>query len=442
MGESKGRNNLSEDSNFDMKIRWLIGAAFIIILAGMSGACTGKSSQATKAANESDVTEREGSGKEAEKNPENTVEKRPYVGILFPSQEDDTRWLKDEKELCGALADARYDAQVLYADSDPVLQAEQIQSLIRSGASALLLAPADVYSLGDVLADAEKQDIPVFCYDSLVMNTDAVNYYFTFDTRKIGRQIGEEIISRTGLQTEGETSENSSVHTIEFLMGSPEDTGQLFLFNGIMEVLRPYLENGTLECRSQRLDYSQVSIRETSTDTAMYRLEELVSGYYETEQAPDILVTASDSYAQRAADFFTLKGLTPDHDVWPVITGLGAEANTVRSVEEGKIAFTVFEDNRELARMAAKSMEEFLSGEEPEVSDYGQYDNGVKLVRAVTAEAQIIDRDNYRLLVDNGYYEERVLTADTFSPAQKQEETDFVFGNEGTESTKSSSENS
>lgn len=38
--------------------------------------------------------------------------------------------------------------------------------------------------------------------------------------------------------------------TIEFFMGSLDDTQALFLYNGLMEVLQEYLDDGTLVCRS------------------------------------------------------------------------------------------------------------------------------------------------------------------------------------------------
>jgi len=47
-----------------------------------------------------------------------------------------------------------------------------------------------------------------------------------------------------------------------------------------------------------------------------------------------------------------------------------------------------------------------LKGEKPEISDYEQYDNGTKIVGTVTSDIQLIDADNYQMLVDDGYYEE------------------------------------
>ena len=48
----------------------------------------------------------------------------------------------------------------------------------------------------------------------------------------------------------------------------------------------------------------------------------------------------------------------------------------------------------------------YLGGEKPEVTDYEQYDNGRKIIGTYTCKGEVIDKDNYEILIDNGYYEE------------------------------------
>ena len=50
-----------------------------------------------------------------------------------------------------------------------------------------------------------------------------------------------------------------------------------------------------------------------------------------------------------------------------------------------------------------------IKGMLPEISDYEQYDNGTKIVGTVTSDIQLIDADNYQMLVDDGYYEEKEI---------------------------------
>ena len=59
-----------------------------------------------------------------------------------------------------------------------------------------------------------------------------------------------------------------------------------------------------------------------------------------------------------------------------------------------------------LANDCAAMVDTYLKGEKPEISDYEQYDNGTKIVGTVTSDIQLIDKDNYQMLVDDGYYDE------------------------------------
>ena len=91
---------------------------------------------------------------------------------------------------------------------------------------------------------------------------------------------------------------------------------------------------------------------------------------------------------------------------WPMITGCGCEAEAVTAVIEGKLADSLFFDNRVLANDCVTMVDTLLKGEKPEISDYEQYDNGTKIVGTVTSDIQLIDADNYQMLVDDGYYDE------------------------------------
>ena len=89
-----------------------------------------------------------------------------------------------------------------------------------------------------------------------------------------------------------------------------------------------------------------------------------------------------------------------------MITGCGCEAEAVTAVIEGKLADSLFFDNRVLANDCVTMVDTLLKGEKPEISDYEQYDNGTKIVGTVTSDIQLIDADNYQMLVDDGYYDE------------------------------------
>ncbi|MDY5662920.1 MAG: substrate-binding domain-containing protein [Blautia sp.] len=434
----------------------------VIISAALLAGC-GKN-EATEAANESVETEKEGNGEDAETEEagktettdsdaasdkktegaetasegteEEAEEPAQKVGVLLPSDRMDNRWSVDSTELKSQLEEDGYEPEILFAEEDTDTQISQLRSLLQEeNLSAVIITPVDEYALTEVLEEAAELSVPVFDYDKLIMDTDNIKYFVTFDTRKIGQQIAEELIDKKELDKAREAKES---YTIEFLMGEPDDNASLFLFNGIMEVLQEYFDDGTLVCRSEKTTFDDTAIMRLSTDTAKTNLEEIMSQYYAEEGVPDIICTAYDGFAQAAMELLEEKGIEPGTENWPFVTGLGAKAYAVKSVAEEKMGFTVFMDSRTLAEECVKMVDTYLKGDDVEVEDYNQYDNGVKLIGACTCDGRVIDKDNYRILVDNGFYEEAEIApepTDAPVPTEKPEPTDAPIPTEKPEST-------
>ena len=423
----------------------------VIISAALLAGC-GKN-EATEAANESVETEKEGNGEDAETEEagktettdsdaasdketeaqetvpeemeEAAEEPAQKVGVLLPSDRTDDQCSLDSAEIKSQLEEDGYETEIFFAEDDAGTQITQLRSLLQEeNLSAVIITPVDEYSLTEVLEKAAEVSVPVFDYDKLIMDTDNVKYFVTFDTRKIGQQIAEELIDKKELEKARDAKESC---TIEFLMGEPDDNASLFLFNGIMEVLQEYFDDGTLVCRSEKTTFDDTAIMRLSTETAKTHLEEIMNQYYAEEGTPDIICTAYDGFAQAAMELLEDKGIEPGNENWPFVTGLGAEAYAVKSVAEGKMGFTVFMDRRTLAEECVKMVDTYLKGDDVEVEDYNQYDNGVKLIGACTSDGRIIDVDNYRILVDNGFYNEAEIApepTDTPVPTLAPEPTD------------------
>ena len=75
-------------------------------------------------------------------------------------------------------------------------QVSQIQEMLEQQVAAFIITPVDAYGLTDVLAEVKEAEIPVFSYDDLIMDTNAVKYYTTFGGRQAGQMIAEEIIKK------------------------------------------------------------------------------------------------------------------------------------------------------------------------------------------------------------------------------------------------------
>ena len=339
---------------------------------------------------DSDKSDENSEESETTEAPEENLDK---VGVLLPEEGEDINGSLERTELKTRLEEVGYEAAMYFAGDDSDTQAEQIRELLQDEKlKALVISPVDPYGLTDVLEEASELSIPVIDYDNLIMDTPNVKYFVTFNMRAIGKEIAKNIVEKEELD---KVREDRGARTIEFLMGSPDDDASLFLFNGIMEVLQEYIDDGTLICRSGRVTFDETSIMDQNTDTAKKQLKSEIDEFYSLEKTPDIICTASDDFALAALELLEKEQLQPGDENWPLITGVNAEE---------KIGFTVMLDRRDLAEALTKLVETYLNGDDVDINNYSQYDNGVKIIGTVTCDGKLIDKDNYQILVDNGFY--------------------------------------
>ena len=328
------------------------------------------------------------------------------VAVLLPDEEE---WSRDAEAFESSLEEDGYEPVICYAQGDISRQVLQIRDMLEEQVAAFIIAPVDPYGLPDVLKDVREADIPVFSYEDLIMDTNAVNYYTAYGGRLVGRQIGEEIAERQELD---QVREDRESRTIEFFMGSLDDSQALFVYNGIMEILQPYFDDGTLECPSGRLSFDDTGLMRWSGSLAADRMEEILDGFYEEGEAPDIICTGFDEAALQIETVLDEYGIQSGTETWPMITGVGCDAEAVKTIASGRMEFSIFMDPRTTAEECENMVDAYLiqeedsEAEDPEVNDYESYDNGVKIVGAYLCEAQVIDGDNFEILIDNGFYTE------------------------------------
>ena len=156
------------------------------------------------------------------------------IGVSMPTQSLQ-RWNQDGHNLERQLQDAGHKVELLYAgDNDIPTQLNQVENMIASNCDVLVIAPIDGSSLTEVLTAAKDKGIPVVSYDRLIMNSDAISYYATFDNYKVGQIQGNYLVDALKLNEEGTDPKN-----IELFTGSIDDNNVNFFFGGAMDVLKP-----------------------------------------------------------------------------------------------------------------------------------------------------------------------------------------------------------
>lgn len=318
------------------------------------------------------------------------------VGVAMPTKEQPI-WAAYGDKLEAAFQEAGFDTIVEFAEDDTSRQIMQIENMITKGAKYLIISAVDSYSLSDVCNKAAESGIRVIAGDRLINNTENVDYYVTFDLIRMGEIQGEYIESALGLD------EGKGPFTIEIFSGSPDDTNSVPFYEGAMNILQPYLDNGMLICKSGQVDLSVNGTLKWDSATAQSRMDNILSRYY-TDEPLDAVLVAADCLGTGVISSLTSMGYGTEDLPFPVITGQDCELTAVKYIMEGKQSMTVFLDPVVFADKCLSVVQAMESGAEVETDT--TYNNDVKDVPTITYDPYLIDASNIDHLVEVGFYTE------------------------------------
>lgn len=384
-----------------MKRKVLSAILAIAMVASMVAGCGSSSSTTTEApAEETEAPAEEGEAAEAEAPaPVAADQEGGKIGVAMPTQSSE-RWIKDGANMKEQLEALGYEVDLQYAEDDVQMQVSQIENMIASGSQCLVIAAVDSGALTTVEAAAKDAGIPIIAYDRLLMDTDAVSYYASFDNEGVGTAIGEYI--KTAKDLEGARAAGES-YTIEFFMGSPDDNNAVLLHQGVMGVLQEYLDDGTLVCKTGRTSFQDTCILRWSQETAQQWCENYLTGFYADEDL-DIACTAFDGFAYGVKAALQGAGYTAEN--WPLVTGQDAELMACKNILDGTQTATIFKDTGLLASKCVTMVEAVMKGTEPEINDTTTYNNNVIVVPSYLCTPVAVDKDNLQeVVVDSGYYQ-------------------------------------
>ena len=374
--------------------------ATLLVGCGSSAETTG--APAEEAAPAEDAAEEAAPAEEAAEGEEEAAApagEGGLIGVAMPTK-DLQRWNQDGSNMEEQLKAAGYEVDLQYASNDIQTQVSQIENMISNGCKLLVIASIDGDSLGTVLAQAKEADIPVIAYDRLIMNSDAVSYYATFDNYMVGTVQGEYI--RDALDLENA----DGPFNIELITGDPGYNNARFFFGGAMDVLQPYIDSGKLVVKSGQTSFEEVATANWATEAAQSRFDAIIASNYSDGTNLDAVLASNDSTALGVANSLAAN-YTGEY---PVLTGQDCDIASVKNMIAGKQSMSVFKDTRTLASQVVKMVGQILNGEEVEVNDTETYDNGTGVIPSFLCEPVFADANNYKeLLIDSGYYTEAQL---------------------------------
>lgn len=332
------------------------------------------------------------------------------VGIVLPTK-DEPRWVQDEQRFKDALADSDYSTEILFSQGSSAKEKENVEALLNKGIKVLIITPHDGAAAASAVEAAKKEGVTVIAYDRLITDTDAVDYYVTFDSLAVGAAQAQYLVDNA----------NGSNIPLYLYAGAASDNNAFLFFEGAWQVLQPKIADGTFKI----VNSSEAEALKDSAELSRDQLGKII-GQITTNWDPneaknkaqthltaasddlkgDVLILApNDGTARSIADVFGSDSAITSY----FVTGQDAEKASVQYIIDEKQSMTVFKDVRSLVKDAMGMAVEILDGKTPETT--GSYDNGAAEIKAKQTDVIVVDKDNVKSeLIDSEYYKASEFT--------------------------------
>ncbi|OXS77633.1 sugar ABC transporter substrate-binding protein [Domibacillus enclensis] len=327
------------------------------------------------------------------------------VGIVLPTK-DEPRWVQDEQRFKDALADSDYSTEILFSQGSSAKEKENVEALLNKGIKVLIITPHDGAAAAAAVEAAKKDDVTVISYDRLITDTDAVDYYVTFDSLAVGAAQAQYLV---------DNAQGSDI-PLYLYAGAGSDNNAFLFFEGAWKVLQPKIADGTFKIANSNEAEKLKDSADLSRDQLGKIIDQITTNWDPNEaknkaqthltavgndQKGDVAILApNDGTARSIADVFASDSAITSY----LVTGQDAEQASIQYIIDEKQSMTVFKDVRTLVKDAMGMAVEILDGASPETT--GSYDNGEVEVKAKQTDVIVVDKENVKAeLIDSGYYE-------------------------------------
>jgi len=332
------------------------------------------------------------------------AETKLAVGIVLPTK-DEPRWIQDETRFKDALKEAGYDVEILFSQGSSAKEKENVEALITKGVKVMIICPQDGTAAAASAEEARKAGVKVISYDRLIRDTEAVDYYVTFDSIAVGAQQGQYLVDKA----------SGAGSPLYLYAGASSDNNAFVFFEGAWGVLQPKIADGTFVIKNSsealalkdkatltRDEMSKIIGQITTNwdfNTAKNLAEANLTAAKTEDKGNVFILAPNDGTARAIADAFGA-----DKEVKSfVVTGQDAEKASVQYIIDGKQSMTVFKDVRTLVKDAIGAAVALLKDETPAAK--GAYNNGKVDVPAIQSAVVSVDKANVQAaLIDAGYY--------------------------------------
>jgi putative multiple sugar transport system substrate-binding protein len=326
------------------------------------------------------------------------------VGIVLPTK-DEPRWIQDETRFKAALKAAGYSVQILFSQGDSAKEKANVESLISQGVKVIIICPQDATAAAAAAAEARAAGVKVISYDRLIRDTEAVDYYVTFDSISVGKAQGQYLVDKS----------TGTGNPLYLYAGAASDNNAFLFFEGAWDVLQPKIADGTFVIKNSSEAITLQSkatltrdemgkiIGQVTTDWKFDVAKNLAQANLTAAAAADkgdvFILAPNDGTARSIADTFAADTAVTSY----VITGQDAEEPSVQYIIDGKQSMTVLKDVRTLVSDAIAAAVAYLEGKTP--AQTTTYNNGKIDVPAKPSVVISVDLSNVKAaVIDSGYW--------------------------------------
>ena len=326
------------------------------------------------------------------------------VGIVLPTK-DEPRWIQDEARFKEALGAAGYEVEILFSQGDSAKERSNVEDLITKGVEVIIITPHDGTAAAAAAEAARAAGVKVISYDRLILDTEAVDYYVTFDSIAVGAAQAQYLVDKA----------SGTGNPLYLYAGAATDNNAFLFFEGAWNVLQPKIADGTFVIknsseaealqdkveltRDEKADIIGQVTTNWDFNTAKNLAESNLTATAAADKGDVFILAPNDGTARAIADAFAA-----DADVASyVVTGQDAEIASVQYIIDGKQSMTVLKDVRTLVGDAISAAIAYLEGSTP--LETNTYNNGVFDVPAKPSQVIAVDKDNVvEEIIDSGYW--------------------------------------
>jgi D-xylose transport system substrate-binding protein len=369
---------------FGTRIKRTAPALLILAVSVLLVACGGsnKSSSSTSSSAASSSTTAAGGTK--------------TIGLLLPETKTARYESHDKPVFQAKVKQLCKDCKQLYqnASQDAQKQLTQAEAMLASGANVLVLDAVDVGSVGPIITEAKKKNVPVIAYDRLI-SKQPIAYYVSFNNVRQGRVQAQTLVDKIGKSK-----------PIVMINGAPTDPSAGDYKNGAHQVFDKAL---TIKKEFDTPDWSP--------DKAQREMEQAITALGKTGFAG--VYSANDGMASGA--IAAMKGAGIDPKTRP-ITGGDAELAAIQRIVSGEQYSTIYLTINKQAQAAAELAVAAANGKPaPAGLVNAKTDNGAVQVPSVLLTPVAVTKNNIAgTVVKDGFYKPSEICTGKYAAGCKQ----------------------